>query len=97
MRNWICTLGMLLSLAVAPCAAFADKADTLIKEEMQKHQVAGIALVVSKDGHPIKTKGYGVASLELNVPVTKDTVFEIDANLIVPKHGYGLIAVRRFL
>lgn len=27
----------------------------------------------------------------------EDTVFEIDAQLIVPAHGYGLTAVRRFL
>ena len=27
----------------------------------------------------------------------EDTVFEIDAQLIVPPHGYGLTAVRRFL
>ena len=27
----------------------------------------------------------------------EDTVFEINAQLIVPPHGYGLTAVRRFL
>jgi CubicO group peptidase (beta-lactamase class C family) len=55
----------------------ADKVDDLIHDEMQKHHVAGLALLVVENGQPIKTQGYGVANLEWNVPVDKDTVFEI--------------------
>lgn len=57
--------------------AFADEVDVLIKSEMEKHQIAGLALMVVRDGHPVKTGCYGVANLEWNVPVTPDTVFEI--------------------
>jgi D-alanyl-D-alanine carboxypeptidase len=64
-------------VAGAPRPAFADKADTLIKTEMQSHQIPGLALAVVKNGRPVKMKGYGVANLEWNVPVTRDTVFEI--------------------
>lgn len=67
-------LGVML---VVPGFAYADKVDSLIKQEMQKHQIAGLALNISRDGHPIKTKAYGIANLEWDVPVTKDTVFEI--------------------
>src|SRR4051812_39068436 len=72
-RTLIGCLGLLL----LPTLCFADKVDDLLKAEMQKRQVAGLSLMVIKDGQPIKTEGYGVANLEWNVPVTRDTVFEI--------------------
>lgn len=67
----------LLSLALLTGNARADRVDDLIKTTMDKHQIAGLALMVVKDGQPIKTECYGVANLEWNVPVTTDTVFEI--------------------
>ncbi|MDB6024581.1 MAG: Beta-lactamase [Verrucomicrobiales bacterium] len=57
--------------------ALADKVDRLIKEEMDKHEIPGLALVVIKGGKQIKTAGYGFANLETKTPATKDTVFEI--------------------
>lgn len=77
MKRLICTLFGLVGLALNPEFAWADKVDVLLNAEMQKHQIAGLSLMVVKDGRQIKTKGYGVANLEWNVPVTKDTVFEI--------------------
>jgi D-alanyl-D-alanine carboxypeptidase len=67
----------LLGLALLSGTARADQVDRLIKSEMEKHQIAGLALTVVKNGRAIKTKCYGVANLEWNVPVGKDTVFEI--------------------
>ena len=66
-----------LGLALLAGTARADKVDDLLKTEMEKHQIAGLALTVIKGGRPIKTECYGVANLEWNVPVTPDTVFEI--------------------
>jgi D-alanyl-D-alanine carboxypeptidase len=60
-----------------PHISRADKVDDLLRREMDKHQIAGVSLMVVKHGRQIKTKGYGVANLEWNVPVTPDTVFEI--------------------
>src|ERR1700733_2826330 len=63
--------------AFLPALAHADGVDNLLKGAMQKHQIAGLALMVVKDGQPAKTECYGVANLEWNVPVGTDTVFEI--------------------
>jgi CubicO group peptidase (beta-lactamase class C family) len=57
--------------------AFADRIDQKVKAEMQRERIPGVALAVVKEGKAIKVQGYGVANVELNVPVTRDTVFEI--------------------
>lgn len=66
-----------LALAALSRTAVADEADGLIKAEMSQHQIAGLSLMVVRDGRQIKAKGYGIANLEWNVPATPDTVFEI--------------------
>lgn len=77
MKRLICTLfGLLAVLAFSQCAR-ADEVDTVVQQEMTKHQIAGLVLTVIQDNHQIKTKGYGIANLEWNVPVAEDTVFEI--------------------
>ncbi len=55
----------------------ADEVDDYIKAEMEKRQIPGLALAVVKNGEVIKAKGYGLANLELDVPVTPDSVFEL--------------------
>lgn len=51
--------------------------DDLFREAMEQHRIPGAALMVIKDGKEIKSAAYGLANLELNVPVTTNTVFEI--------------------
>ena len=55
----------------------ADRIDHKIKAEMQRESIPAVALAVVKDGKTLKAQGYGLANVELNVPATKDTVFEI--------------------
>ncbi len=57
--------------------ARADKVDDYIASEMKNRRIAGLALAVVKNGEIIKAKGYGLANLELDVPVTTDSVFEL--------------------
>ena len=76
-RRLFSWLNLCAGLALAAGLAFADPVDDLIKQELQAHQVAGIACLVVKDGRPIKTSCCGLANLEWNAPVTEDTVFEI--------------------
>ena len=54
----------------------ADALDDAIRRMMQSRQVPGLALVVVKDGKIVRAQGYGVANVELGVPVTPDTVFQ---------------------
>jgi D-alanyl-D-alanine carboxypeptidase len=42
-----------------------------------KPGVPGAAIIVVKDGHVIFRKGYGLANVELNVPITPEMVFRI--------------------
>lgn len=64
--------GLLLTLN-----CLADPVDDLVKSEMAKHQIPGLALKVVQHGRETKTAAYGFANLEWNVPVTPETVFEI--------------------
>ena len=51
--------------------------DEYIKVEMEKRRIPGLALAVIQHGAVIKMQGYGLANVELDVPVTPDTVFEL--------------------
>ncbi|MGH9767972.1 MAG: serine hydrolase [Blastocatellia bacterium] len=68
---------MLLSLMLA-CSILAqtDKVDEYIKSEMRRQKIPGLSLAVVKNGEVIKTKGYGLASVELNVPATAETIYQ---------------------
>ncbi|MCB1023826.1 MAG: beta-lactamase family protein [Acidobacteria bacterium] len=55
----------------------ADNVDKYIKMKMAETHVPGVAIAVVKNGRVIKHKGYGVASVEFDAPVTTNTVFEI--------------------
>src|SRR5688500_17151376 len=65
----------LLAQAVDPTAL--ANVDAYIEAEMKRQRIPGLSLAVMKDGKPVLLKGYGLANLELNVPVTADTVFKI--------------------
>lgn len=90
--RWLSRSGIAISNAVqnrlkaiCPCiaagfslwAAHADQTDDFIRGEMESHRVPGVALMVIRDGQPVKTAAYGYANLELKVPATPETVFEI--------------------
>lgn len=55
----------------------ADETDEYVRAQMRERHIPGAAIAVIKNGKIIKAEGYGLASVEFNVPVTKDTVFEI--------------------
>src|SRR5215831_8981250 len=42
---------------------------------MQKRHIPGLSLAIVKDGKVIKMRGYGLASVEHNVPATEDTIY----------------------
>ena len=67
----------LLLILAAAVAIRADKVDDYVKAEMLKQHIPGVSLAVVKDGKIIKAEGYGLANVELNVPVRPETVFKI--------------------
>src|SRR5258705_13475415 len=66
---------LFLSALVAPLRA--DQIDDIVKAEMAQQHIPGVAIAVMKDGKIVRSGGYGVASMELSVPVTPQTVFKI--------------------
>ncbi len=57
--------------------ARADKIDELVKGKMVSLHIPGVSIAVVKDGKVLLARGYGLASLELSVPATDKTVYEI--------------------
>ena len=68
---------VLIFMFAATVAVRADKVDDFVRAAMQKQHVPGVAVAVVRDGKVIKSAGYGMANLELNVAATPDTVFKI--------------------
>jgi CubicO group peptidase (beta-lactamase class C family) len=69
---------MITGLLVAGwCTAAAESdVDRTVRAEMQRQQIPGLALLVSRGGRAVLTQGYGMANVELKVPVTPQTVFQ---------------------
>jgi CubicO group peptidase (beta-lactamase class C family) len=62
------------------CVALWPRADTFddyVAAQMQSLRLPGLALAVVRDGKVATIRTYGKASLELDAPVTRDTVFEL--------------------
>jgi CubicO group peptidase (beta-lactamase class C family) len=54
----------------------ADAVSRFVRAEMQTQHIPGVALLVSRDGRPIRAEGFGLANVELQVPVSPKTIFQ---------------------
>jgi CubicO group peptidase (beta-lactamase class C family) len=68
---------VLLLTGVSFSTVYADWIDEFTAAQIKQRQIPGLSLAVIRDGKLIKANGYGFANLELRVPATKDTVYEI--------------------
>jgi CubicO group peptidase (beta-lactamase class C family) len=77
-RSLIILRGGLLILGCALLAApvFGDEVDDFVRATMEERNIPGIAIAVVRDGEPVRVQGYGLANIELEVPVTPDTIFQ---------------------
>jgi len=67
--------------AVAP--ELQQRLDLLVEQleqQRQTHHVAGMAIAVVKDDEVILTRGFGVANVEKETPVTPETIFAIGSS-----------------
>jgi hypothetical protein len=62
---------------LAPHLAVADSIDDYIRTAITQQRIPGLALAVIRDGRPVKVATYGLANVELHVPVTRRTVFRL--------------------
>ena len=74
MNRAACIISLLLLTLVS---TRADSVDEFIRNEMRQHRIPGVNLRVLQEGKPTKIASYGLANLELQVPVKPETVFEI--------------------
>ena len=69
----------LIVRAVAQAAAPADSLDNYIAAEMAKQHIPSLSLAVVQNGKVVKMKAYGLANLELNVPATQNSVYQLQS------------------
>ncbi len=67
--------------ATAP--SLATDVDAIVAEALSAGPGAGVSVAVVRGGETLLRKGYGRASIELDVPATGDTVYHIDS---ISKH-----------
>jgi CubicO group peptidase (beta-lactamase class C family) len=68
----------------------ADEIDDYLQAQIAKNHLPGLSVAIVRNGKIIKLKGYGVANLEWEQPVTPDTVFQI-ASSTKPFTGTALM------
>jgi D-alanyl-D-alanine carboxypeptidase len=56
-----------------------DDLDAFLKAELAKRHIPALSVTVLKDGEVVKTAACGLADVELDVPATPDTVFQIQS------------------
>jgi len=54
-----------------------EQFEKFIEEVMEKEQIPGVAVALSKNGQPIYERGFGTRNFETNEPVTPETIFGI--------------------
>jgi len=60
-------------------AKVAAQVDAVVRRAMDKQRIPGLSLAVIQDGRLVVAKGYGMANVELQVPATLETVYQIQS------------------
>jgi CubicO group peptidase (beta-lactamase class C family) len=53
-----------------------DRVDAYVKAEMDRQKIPGMVVAVVQGGQVVVLKGYGLANVELGVPVKPETIFQ---------------------
>ena len=77
-------------LVASSVNARADKLDDFIGAVMHKRHIPGLSLAVIEDGKIVKAKGYGVADIASNTPVTTTTLFQA-GSISKPVAAFGAL------
>ena len=73
---WSLFLSVFVSNCLAQATPPADQVTRIVLAEMARQRIPGLALLVARNGTPIRTGTYGLANVELNVPVKPETIFQ---------------------
>jgi CubicO group peptidase (beta-lactamase class C family) len=70
------TIALILSTVCTASAQSDAAVSDYVRAEMQRQHVPGIALMVAREGKVVRAEGFGLANVELQVPVKPETVFQ---------------------
>ena len=65
-----------LTIAVGVSPSQPDPIDAIVRAELNAQRIPGIAVAVVRGDTVVKSKGYGLANVEHDVPVTERTIFQ---------------------
>jgi CubicO group peptidase (beta-lactamase class C family) len=54
----------------------SDAVAQYVNAEMARQHIPGVALLVSRNGEPVRAQGFGFSNVELQVPVKPETLFQ---------------------
>jgi CubicO group peptidase (beta-lactamase class C family) len=70
-------LFLVAAFAVGVRPTAADPVDDFVRSFLERHRIPSAAISVVHQGRVVKQGGYGIANLELGVPATEESVYEI--------------------
>lgn len=68
--------GLILSAPLTAAAPQPVEVAQTVRAEMASQHIPGLALLVARKGRTLLAEGYGLANVELKVPVTPKTIFQ---------------------
>lgn len=72
----LCLFLLATNAGLAQSSPLAAAVNDYVKAEMQRQHIPGLALLVVKDGKIVRAEGFGLANVELQVPVKPETIFQ---------------------
>ena len=72
----ICLLILAANVSAAQNASLDTSVTNYVKGEMQRQHIPGLALLVARGGKVVRAEGFGLANVELQVPVKPETIFQ---------------------
>jgi CubicO group peptidase (beta-lactamase class C family) len=72
---FVCLLFTCATLALSQSSLDSAVAE-YVKAEMERQHIPGLALLVTRDGKVVRSEGFGLANVELQVPVKPETIFQ---------------------
>jgi CubicO group peptidase (beta-lactamase class C family) len=79
-RLFICSVSLFIFFSICVAKAQSPAATSAVtdyvKAEMQRQHIPGLSLLVVKNGKIVRAEGFGLANVELQVPVKPETIFQ---------------------
>jgi len=62
--------------SIVQASAVSKDVSLYVRAEMERQHIPGVALLVSRAGRIVQAEGFGLANVELQVPVKPETIFQ---------------------